>query len=49
MRPDPRLPLLLVAMLLAAACSKSPSIKAPKIKGTEQVAQVYRLEDSAAT
>lgn len=49
MRPDPRLPLLLVAMLLAAACSKSQTMKPPKIKGTEQVAQGYKLEDSAAT
>jgi type IV pilus assembly protein PilF len=50
MRPDPRLPLLLVATLLVAACSRSTAtVKPPKIKGSEQVAQTYTLEDSAAT
>ena len=50
MRPNPWLPLLLVATLLAAACSKSAAtIKPPKIKGSEQIAQTYKLEDGPAT
>ncbi|KAF1691077.1 type IV pilus biogenesis/stability protein PilW [Pseudoxanthomonas koreensis] len=49
MRPDFRLPLLLVATLLAAACSKPGTIKPPKIKGSEEVARPYKAVDSEAT
>jgi len=47
MRPELRL-LLLAAALLVAACSKG-TVKSPKIKGTEQVARTYHLEDDAET
>ncbi|AKC85443.1 type IV pilus biogenesis/stability protein PilW [Pseudoxanthomonas suwonensis] len=48
MRPDPRLVLLAGALLLAA-CSKSPTVKPPKIKGSEQIAPDYRYSDSEQT
>ncbi|GAB3516837.1 type IV pilus biogenesis/stability protein PilW [Pseudoxanthomonas daejeonensis] len=48
MRPDPRL-VLLAGVLLLAACSKSPVVKAPKIKGSEQIAPEYSYSDSEAT
>lgn len=48
MRPDARLVLLAGALLLAA-CSKSPSVKPPKIKDSEQIAPEYSYSDSEAT
>lgn len=48
MRPDARLVLLTGALLLAA-CSRSPNVKAPKIKGSEQIAPDYSYSDSEAT
>jgi type IV pilus assembly protein PilF len=48
MRPDGRLVLLLGALLLAA-CARSPMVKAPKIKGSEQIAPEYKYADSEAT
>ena len=48
MRPDPRL-LLLAGALLLAACSKSPNMKPPKIKGSEQIAPEYSYSDNEAT
>lgn len=45
------LPLLLFSsVLLLAACASSPAtIKPPKIKGSERIAPVYHIEDSAQT
>lgn len=49
MRADWRwLPLVLVALLLAA-CSRPGKVKAPKFKGSEQIATTYHLQDSAQT
>jgi type IV pilus assembly protein PilF len=48
MRPELRL-LLLATALFAAACSRPGTVKPPKIKGSEQVAPVYHLEDDAET
>jgi type IV pilus assembly protein PilF len=48
MRPDARLVLLAGALLLAA-CSRSPMVKAPKIKGSERIAPEYSYSDSEAT
>ena len=48
MRPDRRL-VLLVGVLLLAACAKSPTVKPPKIKGSEQIAPDYSYSDSEAT
>lgn len=48
MRPDLRLVVLMCALLLAA-CSKSPLVKPPKIKGSEQIAPDYSYSDSEAT
>ena len=47
-RPKSLLLLTSVALLLAA-CAKSGAIKAPKIRGVEEIAQTYRLQDSDAT
>ncbi|HET6396193.1 MAG TPA: type IV pilus biogenesis/stability protein PilW [Pseudoxanthomonas sp.] len=45
----PELPLLLsCCALLLAACAKSPSVK-PRVRGSEQIAPVYHVEDSEAT
>ncbi|WP_372017640.1 type IV pilus biogenesis/stability protein PilW [Pseudoxanthomonas sp. 10H] len=41
--------ILLAGALLLAACSKSPTVKPPKIKGSEQVAPEYSYADSEAT
>lgn len=49
MRADPRLLFLLTGALLLAACSKPSTVKAPKIKGTEEIARTYHLEDNAET
>ncbi len=49
MRPDRAGLVVLICALLLAACAKSPTVKAPKIRGSEQVAPVYRLEDDATT
>ena len=48
MRPDARL-ILLAGALLLAACSKSPVVKSPKIKGSEQIAPEYSYSDSETT
>lgn len=46
----PELPLILACCaLLLAACSKSPTVKPVKIRGTEQVAPVYRVQDGPET
>lgn len=46
----PEFPLLLTCCaLLLAACSKSPAIKPPRIKGVEEVAEVRRFEDGQDT
>lgn len=48
-RPDRATLFLLSGALLLAACAKSPVVKSPKIRGSEQVAPVHRFEDDAAT
>jgi type IV pilus assembly protein PilF len=48
MRPELRLALLACALLLSA-CSKSQTVKAPKIKGSEQIAPEYSYSDNADT
>ena len=46
----PEFPLLLTCCaLLLAACSKSPAIKPPRIKGVEEIAEVRRFEDGQDT
>ena len=40
--------LVLAGALALAACSKSPTIKPPKIKGSEQIAPEYRYSDNDA-
>jgi len=47
-RPD-RLLFLLCGALLVAGCARPATVKSPKIRGTERVAPVYRLEDGEAT
>ena len=50
MRPDRGATLLACALLLlVAACSKSATVKPPKIKGSEQIAPEYSYSDSEAT
>ena len=41
--------LLACAALLLAACSKSPAVKAPRIKGTEEITEPRRFEDGEVT
>lgn len=48
MRPERWLMLVLAGALALAACSKSPTIKPPKIKGSEQIAPEYRYSDNDA-
>ena len=48
MRPERRV-ILLACALLVAACSKSATVKPPKIKGSEQIAPEYSYSDSEAT
>ena len=50
MRPELRQLLIAAgATLLLAACSRPGTVKPPKIKGSEQIAPTYQLEDSAET
>ena len=49
MRSEGRWIVLLVAALLTVACARPGKVKPPKIKGSEQVARTYHLEDSAST
>lgn len=49
MRAESRWAVLAVAVLLAAACSRPGKVKPPKIKGSEQIAPTYHLEDNAQT
>ena len=48
MQPERWLMLVLAGALALAACSKSPTIKPPKIKGSEQIAPEYRYSDNDA-
>ncbi|MBD9368147.1 type IV pilus biogenesis/stability protein PilW [Xanthomonas sp. XNM01] len=48
-RPDRAFLVMFAGALLLAACSKSPTLKSPKIRGSEQIAPTYRFEDDAAT
>lgn len=49
MRPDRGAILLACVLVLVAACSKSATVKPPKIKGSEQIAPEYSYSDSEAT
>ena len=49
MRRPESLLLLSCCALLLAACSKSPAVKSPKIRGTEEIAEVRRFEDGQET
>lgn len=49
MRPDWRWLAPLLAALLVAGCARAVKVKPPKIKGSEEVAPTYHLEDSAQT
>ena len=48
MRPERWLMLVLAGALTLAACSKSATIKPPKIKGSEQIAPEYSYSDNDA-
>lgn len=49
MRPEWRWLALVATVLLVAACARPAKVKPPKIKGSEQIAPSYHLEDSAQT
>ncbi len=49
MRRPERLLLLFCGALLLAACARPATVKAPKIRGSERVAPVYRLGDADST
>lgn len=49
MRRSERILLLLCGALLLAACARPATVKSPKIRGTERVAPVYKLQDGEVT